>query len=60
MCPAALKDPPLGASDVHHCDGDVNEVNGVDAAFRAVVEHPAEDSKGSFLLACVFRKYGML
>ena len=37
VCPAVVKDPHLGESDVHHCNGGANEVHGVDGVFRAVV-----------------------
>ena len=53
MCSAAVKDHHLGESDVYNCDGGTNEVAGVDGGFRVLVEVPAEDCLGSFLLACV-------
>ena len=43
VCPAAVKDPPLGESGVHHCDGGSDEVYGVDGAFGVMVEVPAKD-----------------
>ena len=48
VCPTAVKDPHLGESDVYYCDGGSEEVYGVDGAFGALVEVPAEDRQGSF------------
>ena len=43
VCPAAVKDPHLGGSDLYYCDGGPGEVYGVDGAFGVMVEVPAED-----------------
>ena len=56
--PAAVKDPHLGESDVHNCDGGADEVDGVDGTFRAMVKVPAEDCQGSFPLTCVVAECG--
>ena len=53
ICPASVKDPHLGESDVYYCDGGANEVDGVYGAFEVMVEVPAEDRQRSFHLACV-------
>ena len=53
VCPAAVKDPHLLESDVDYCDGGSYQVYGLDGAFGALVQVPAEDRQGSFLLACV-------
>ena len=60
MCPAVVKDPHFGESDIYYCDGRQDEVYGVDAAFRVMVEVPAEDCQGSFLWACVVGEYGVV
>ena len=59
VCPAAVKDPHLGESDVYHCDGGTNKIDGVYGAFGAMVEAPAEDCEGSFLLASVVGEDGV-
>ena len=43
----------FGEGDVHHCEWGADDVDSVDGAFRAVVEVPAEDCQGAFLLAAV-------
>ena len=60
VCPAAVKDPRLGESDVHNCHGGSDEVYGVDGAFGVMVEVPAEDRWGSFLWAGVVGGYGLV
>ena len=60
VCPAAVKDPHLGQSDTYYCDGGADEVDSVDCAVGAMVEVPAEDRQGSFLLACVVAEYGVV
>ena len=57
MCLAAVKDPHSGESDVYYCDEGSDEVDGVDGAFKAMVEVPAEDSQGTFLLVCLVGEY---
>ena len=60
VCPAAVKDPHLGESDVYYCDGGPDEVYGVDVAFGVMVEVPAKDCQGSFLWARVVGVYGVV
>ena len=60
VCPAAVKDPCFGGSDVYYCDGGCDEVNGVDGAFAVMVEVPAEDCQGSFLWASTVAEYGVV
>ena len=60
VCPAAVKDPHLGEGDVYCHDGGPDEVYGVNGAFGVMVEVPAEDRQGPFLLACVVGEYGMV
>ena len=60
MCPAAVKDPHLGESDVHHCDAGSDEVYGVDGAFGLMVEVPAEDRYLSLLWAGVVAEDGVV
>ena len=60
MCPVAVKDPRFGEGDVYYFDGGPDEVYGVDGAFEVMVEVPAEDRQGSFLLACVVGEYGVV
>ena len=43
VCPAVVKDRPLGEGDVYYGDGGPGEVYGVDGAFQVMVEVPAED-----------------
>ena len=59
VCPAGVKDPHLREGDVYHFDGGADQVDGVEGAFRVLVEVPAEDCQGSFLLACVFGEDGV-
>ena len=59
VCAAAVRNPRLGEGDVYHCDGGADEVDGVDGAFEVVLEVPAEDWQGSFILACVVGEDGM-
>ena len=60
VCSAAVKDPHLRESDTHYCDGGADDVDGVDGAFGAMMEVPAEDCQGSFLLVCVVGEYGVV
>ena len=60
VCLAAVKDPLLGESEAYYCDRGSNEVNGVDAAIGVMLEVPAEDCQGPFLLACVVGEYGVV